>query len=352
MSIFIDKKYINLVSVQLERFAWSRDSVAKCRCPICGDSQKNKNKTRGYFYQKGNDFFYRCHNCGFGSNLQNFLNQISPVLEKQYVVERFRNGETGKSNYRKPKEEDMFKFSKPKFKSQHDLLKPLKCVRDLPEDHICRQFVEMRRIPKKFYGILYHTDNFLDYMRLVDPELKPVQWTKPEPRLIIPFFNKKDDVVAVQGRSLSMKDEYHARTTLRYVTVKADKSIERLWYGMWRANPKKRVYVVEGPLDSLFIDNTVAMVGAASVENEPARFANTDMVYVLDNEPRNPQIIKFNENLIDRGKTVCIWPNGIKDKDINDMVYRMSPKEIKKIMDDNAVSGLEAKMRLNRWRKI
>tara|TARA_R100000951_G_scaffold83759_1_gene71495 strand:- start:155 stop:520 length:366 start_codon:yes stop_codon:yes gene_type:complete len=121
---------------------------------------------------------------------------------------------------------------------------------------------------------------------------------------------------------------------------------------MWRANPKKRVYVVEGPLDSMFIDNTVAMVGAAAIDQVPARFANTEMVYVLDNEPRNLQIVKFNENLIKQEKTVCIWPNGIKDKDINDMIYRFTPKQIKKIMDDNAVSGLEATMRLNRWRKV
>jgi len=187
---------------------------------------------------------------------------------------------------------------------------------------------------------------------LVDPDVNPMRYTSQEPRLIIPFFNKRDDVVAIQGRSLSMKDEFNARTTLRYITVKSDKSIERLWYGMWRANPKKRVYVVEGPLDSLFVDNTVAMVGAASVENEPARFANTDMVYVLDNEPRNPQIVNFNKNLIDQGKTVCIWPGSIKDKDINDMIYHMTPKQIKKIMDENAVSGLEATMRLNHWRKV
>ena len=197
-------------------------------------------------------------------------------------------------------------FSKPKFKPQHDLLKPLTRVKDLPSDHVCRQFVEMRRIPKKFYNILYYTDDFHAYMKLVDPDVSSTKITMPEPRLVIPFFNKKDEVVAVQGRSLSMKDEYKLRTTLRYITVKSDKSIERLWYGMWRANPKKRVYVVEGPLDSLFIDNTVAMVGAASVENEPARFANTDLVYVLDNEPRNQQIINFNKNLIDQGKTVCI----------------------------------------------
>ena len=350
MSGFIDKKYINLVSAQLEKFAWKKDNLANCRCPICGDSQKNKTKARGYFYQKGNDYFYKCHNCGAGHSLYRFLESVSPTLTKEYSFERWKNGENGKSNYVKPKETDLLNiFKKPEFKPTHDLLKPLTCVNDLPDNHVCKQFVEMRRIPKKFYNILYYTEDFGSYMKLVDSELAAMI---PHPRLVIPFFNKKDEVVAVQGRSLSMKDEYKARTTARYITVKSDKSIERLWYGMWRANPKKRVYVVEGPLDSLFVDNTVAMVGAASVENEPARFANTDMVYVLDNEPRNPQIVKFNENLIEQGKTVCIWPNGIKDKDINDMIYHMSPKQIKRIMDDNAVSGLEAMMRLNRWRKV
>tara|TARA_R110000851_G_scaffold189342_3_gene339596 strand:+ start:579 stop:1637 length:1059 start_codon:yes stop_codon:yes gene_type:complete len=352
MSGYIDRKYINLVSPQLEKFAWKSDTLANCRCPICGDSQKNARKARGFFYLKGNDYFYKCHNCGAGHSLYRFLESVSDSLSKEYSFERWKNGENSRSNYIKPKEENMFNFKQPKFKPKHSLLKPLVSIKDLPPDHICREFVEMRKIPKKFYDVLYYTENFLGYMKMVDPELNSSQWTNAEPRLVIPFFNKANDVVAVQGRSLSMKDEYHARTTLRYITVKSDKSIERLWYGMWRANPKKRVYVVEGPLDSMFIPNTVAMVGAAAIDRVPARFTDTDMVYVLDNEPRNPQIVKFNENLIGQGKTVCIWPNGIRDKDINDMIYRFSPKQIRKMMDDNAVSGLEAKMRLNRWRKV
>ena len=351
MTAFIDKKYINIISNQLDKFKWAKGNLANCRCPICGDSQKNRSKARFYFYESKNKYFVKCHNCGYSSDMFGFLDKVDSNLKKEYSVELWKEKNGTKRN--KISESEMNSmFSKPKFKPKHNLLKPLKCVKDLPEDHICRQFVDMRKIPKKFYNMLYFTDNFYAYMKLVDPEFNPSKTTGPEPRLVIPFFDKKDNVVAVQGRSLSMKDEYNARTTLRYITVKSDKSIERLWYGMWRANPKKRVYVVEGPLDSLFIDNTVAMVGAASVQNEPARFANSEMVYVLDNEPRNPQIVKFNENLIKQGKTVCIWPNGIKDKDINDMVYRMTPKEIKKIMDDNAVSGLEATMRLNRWRKV
>ena len=352
MTSYIDKKFINMASMYLDRFKWKSDSLANCRCPICGDSQKNKSKARGFFYQKGNDYFYKCHNCGAGHSLYRFLESVSPSLVKEYQLERWKSGQNGNSNYKKPEIEEMFKMSAPKFKPKHDLLKPLKCVKDLKDDHVAKQFVEMRKIPKQFHNVLYYIEDFQSYMRKVDPTLPSREWTHQEPRLIIPFFNKKDEVVAVQGRSLSMKDEANARQTLRYITVKSDKSIERLWYGMWRANPKKRVYVVEGPIDSMFIPNTVAMVGAGAIDQIPSRFAKTDMVYALDNEPRNPQIVSFNQKLIEQGKTVCIWPNGLTEKDINDMIYRMSPKEIKKIMDNNAVCGLEAKMRLNQWRKV
>ena len=301
---------------------------------------------------KGNDFFYKCHNCNYGSSLYRFLEQVDTVLMGEYGIERWKNGENGRANYVKPKEENMFSSFKPKFKPTQDLLKPLTCVKDLPDNHVCKQFVTMRHIPKKFHEVLYYTKNFGAYMKLLDPEPKYTEFVGAEPRLVIPFFNKAGDVVGAQGRSLSLKDEVNARQTLRYITVKADKSIERLWYGMWRANPKKRVYVVEGPIDSMFVPNTIAMVGSGALEHIPARFANTDMVYALDNEPRNLQIIKYNEKLISQGKTVCIWPSDIIDKDINDMIYRMSAKEIKKLIDDNSVSGLQATMRLNQWRRI
>jgi len=348
MSTFIDKKFINLVSIQLENFKWKSDKLANCRCPICGDSSSNRNKARGYFFIKKNDFFYKCHNCGVGYSLYRFLEAVNPSLMNDYSLERWRNGENGKSNYIKPKEDPML-FSKPVFKTKHELLKPLLCVKDAPANHIVRQFVEMRKIPKKHWDVLYYTDDFGAYMQKVDPD---TQRMIPEPRLVIPFFNKKNEVVAVQGRVLTMQGEANARNTARYITVKADKSIERLWYGMWRANPKKRVYVVEGPIDSLFVPNTVAMVGAGAIEQVPARFHNTEMVYALDNEPRNRQIVSYIDRLITSGKTVCIWPDGLVEKDINDMIYSMSSSDIKKMMDDNTYSGPEARLRFNQWRKV
>ena len=173
-----------------------------------------------------------------------------------------------------------------------------------------------------------------------------------EERLVIPFFNNSGDVVAAQGRLLNLKSELDARNTARYITVKADKSIDRLWYGMWRANPKRRVYVVEGPLDSLFIPNTIAMVGAGAIEKIHPRFDSSEIIYALDNEPRNKQIINYMERLIEKKCNLCIWPENVHQKDINDMIYTRSYKEIKSMIDQNVYSGLEAKLKLMKWRKI
>ena len=349
--MYIDKKFINMVSPQLERFAWKKDNLANCRCPICGDSQKNKTKTRGYFYQKKNDFFYKCHNCGMGMNLYNFLKEVSPSLCKEYSLERYRNGENGKSNYKKPKVEEVFKFkdAKPKFKKKDHLLDELQCLADLPSDHTAVKFANMRKIPKQHWKLLYYTDDFTSFGKILDTDA--TLWGKEE-RLVIPFFNSHGTVVGAQGRVLTMAGEAQARETLRYITIKAKKSIDSLWYGLWRVNPKKRVYVVEGPIDSYFLDNCVAMVGASSIENIPSVLKNSEITWILDNEKHNKQIVQYNKRLIGLGRDVCIWPDNIKEKDLNDLAFKMSTKKIKNIIDDNTFNGLEATLKLNQWKRI
>ena len=351
MSTHIDKTFINRVSPTLRNFKWKRATLANCSCPICGDSQKNKNKARGFFYQKSNDFFYKCHNCGYGSTLYNFLKEVNPSLCKEYSLERWKDGETGNSNYKKPKDEEVFKFidKKPAFKKKDKILDGLDRLCDLPDDHLAVTFANMRIIPKQHWKLLYYTNDFGNFMRLLDPNCASVG---AEERLVIPFFNSHGDVVACQGRALNMKAEADARTTAKYITVKADKSIDRLWYGLWRANPQNRVYVVEGPIDSLFLQNSVAMVGAGALKNIPERLEKTPITYILDNEPRNRQICNYIEKLIELGRDVCIWPDKIKEKDINDMAYNMSTRKIQKIIDENTFNGLKATLRFRDWRKV
>ena len=343
----IDKKYINILSSQLDSFSWKKDNLANCRCCICGDSQKKITKTRLYFYEKKNKYLVKCHNCGYASDIYGFMEKENPALFKEYRLELWKEKNTPVTNCT-GKNDMLSMLKKPEFNKHQDLLKPLTCITNLPDNHPAVEFVKFRQIPKLNWKLLFYCKSFGEYARLLDPGNKECGY---EERLIIPIFNKKGNVVAAQGRLISMHGEHNARTTLRYITVKADKSIDRLWYGMWRANPKKRVYVVEGPIDSLFISNAIAMVGSGAMENIHKRFDNSNITYVLDNEPRNSNIAKYNKRLIEQGKDVCIWPNEIKEKDINDMIYRKSANEIKKLIDMNTFSGLEATLRLNKWRK-
>jgi hypothetical protein len=352
MTVFIDKKYINIVSSQLDKFSWKKQDLANCRCPICGDSQKNKTKTRLYFYEKKNKYLVKCHNCGYSADMFGFLQELNPSLHKEYSVELWKEKHGTKNKSRLIGESEMLSLmKKPEFKKKQNLLKPLTSVNLLPKEHPCVAFLEIRKIPKSKWKYLFYTENFGSYMRLLDPSCVNYPAGERE-RLVIPVFDKEGNVVGAQGRVLTMKGESNARTTLRYVTVKADKSIDRLWYGMWRANPKKRVYVVEGPIDSLFIPNSIAMVGSGAIDNIHDRFRDSDVVYVLDNEPRNTQISKYNEKLIKMGKQVCIWPSEMLDKDINDMIYSRSWNEIRRIINANTFTGLEATFKLTQWRKV
>lgn len=330
MSLIVDKKYINLVSPMLEHFKWKGDTLANCRCPICGDSKTNKTKARGYFYSKNNDMFYRCHNCGASTSIYRFLETVSPALSKQYSLERWKGGENGHSNYEKPK----IKMDTPKFDKIN-----LPSVDVLERSHVCRTYVTTRKIPQEHWSNLYYAENFAEFVH------KHIRKdVGEEPRLIIPIFNEKQELVGFQGRALD-------NNTVRYVTIKFDEDV-KLCFGVERTNLKSIVYVMEGPIDSLFIPNAVAILGM-NHEIDSNLFSDSKLVYVLDNEPRNKHVVQQYQKLINTGKTVCIWPNSVTGKDVNDMVLRgRTPMEVKRLIDTNTYSGPEALIRFSQWKKV
>jgi len=349
MSSYVDQTYINRVSTTLRNFKWKKNNLANCSCPICGDSQKNKTKARGYFYQKGNSYFYKCHNCGVGYSLYNFLKKVSFQLSKEYAVDRWKTGEDKKQAPRENKDMLGLVSKKPKFKKKDGLLDELQCLTDLPSDHTAVKFANIRKIPKQHWKLLYYTENFTVFGNKLDED--NTLFGKEE-RLVIPFFNNHGDVVGAQGRVLTMAGEVKARETLRYITIKGDKSIDKLFYGLWRCNPEKRVYVVEGPIDSFFLENAIAMVGASSIEIIPSVLRNSEITWILDNEKHNKQIVEYNKKLIEMGRDVFIWPDNIQEKDLNDLAFKISTKKIKKMIDENTYSGLEATIRLNQWKRV
>lgn len=343
MSMYIDKKFVNFVGASLEKFAWKKDTLASCRCPICGDSSKNKNKTRGFFFVNKNKYFYKCHNCGVSCNLYGFLEKVSPSLCKEYSLEVWKDGDGLKT---KKKTESVVAIKKVKKKYTIEL----PSVSELPPNHPCRTFVELRKIPRTAWKYLYYAEDFGTWARTINSE--SAEALEQSSRLVIPIVNEKGELVGAQGRALSITGDRNARKTARYITIKTEGQEHKGWFGLDRVDTGT-VYVVEGPLDSLFIPNCVAMIGLSDALNVPSHLKSRSLVYLIDNEPRNEAVVLTIEKLLDQDKKVCIWPDHIKHKDLNDMIMAgISEKELIKTIKENTVSGLTGKIKFNNWKKI
>jgi len=319
----IDSKYINLVSSRLQRFKRVKADLYNFRCPICGDSQKNKSKTRGYLYAIKANVNYKCHNCGASMSLNNFIKQIDPVIAKQYAFEKFKDGYTGRNFVT---EEPTFNFEAPKFKKKLDLPK----ASTVP---IAKLYLEKRKLnPTKFY----YADKFKAWTNSLKETFENVDYD--EPRIIIPLYYK-DDLVGFQGRSLGPNK-------VKYITVMINDNAPKI-YGLDEIKKESPVYITEGPFDSSFIKNSIAMCGA---DADVYKWGVSDPVWIYDNEPRNNEIVKRISNTISKGDKVVIWPSDINEKDINDMV--LSGHNVQELVESNIYNGLEANLKFNIWKRI
>ena len=336
MSVFIDRAFLLRLSPKLQRFTQKKDDLYNFRCPLCGDSQKNKTKSRGYVYRKKNDYFYMCHNCGASTSFYNFLDKVDPTLIKEYALERYKNGDNNKSNHKTPDFED-FKTEKPTFKKSLDL----PSIDSLPEAHFAKVYVQQRRIPETFLSQLYYAEDFAAFIQSLGIQK---ELSKEDKRLVIPFYDQEKNLVAIQGRALG-------ESKLRYITIKLHEDNHK-FFGLDRIDEDKMIYVVEGPIDSMFLDNAVATADS-NLESITSIYDKSKVTLVFDNEPRNKEIVKKIDEAIEKHYNVVIWPEMIESKDINDMVREgFSPDEIQDIISKYTFVNLRAKAELVNWKKV
>jgi transcription elongation factor Elf1 len=336
MSVFIDRAFLLRISPKLQRFTQKKEDLYNFRCPLCGDSQKNKTKSRGYVYRKKNDYFYMCHNCGASTSFYNFLDKVDPTLIKEYALERYKNGDNNKSNHKTPDFED-FKTEKPTFKKTLDL----PSIKSLPEAHFAKVYVQQRRIPETFLSQLYYAEDFAAFIQDLGIQK---ELSKEDKRLVIPFYDQEKNLVAIQGRALG-------ESKLRYITIKLHEDNHK-FFGLDRIDEDKMIYVVEGPIDSMFLDNAVATADS-NLESITSIYDKSKVTLVFDNEPRNKEIVKKIDEAIEKHYNVVIWPEMIESKDINDMIMDgFSPDEIQDIISKYTFVNLRAKAELVNWKKV
>lgn len=339
---WIDQKYINIVSTRLERFK-KVGRAYTFRCPICGDSQKNKYKTRGYILEKPIGVIFYCHNCHASLKLKGFLARIDSNLAEDYGRERFT--EKYKDQPKAEVKPDISKVALPNFLKGDSPLKGLKRISQLVHDHPAKRYVSGRKIPTPMHHKLFYAPKFKTWVNTLIPDKFDPE--NDEPRLIIPFLDKDGNCYGFQGRSFAKQ------AMLRYITIMLDESKPKI-FGLDAVDTSQRFYVLEGPIDSMFLQNAVAMAGAdmSSIFGDDPNVKQNGIL-VFDNEPRNIDIVKRIDSSIDHGYNVCFWPSEILQKDVNDMVLAgRKPADVQLIIDVNTFSGLAAKLKLASWKKV
>ena len=327
----IDEHYARLISSRLDKFKHVKSGTYNFRCPYCGDSEKHRNKARGYLFTKNSGLVYKCHNCGVGRSFGNFLKDQAMDLYDEYVMERYKAGLTGKGrNVADP----TFKTEKPKFKKKGEL----QSIERLNNEHPAVGYLQGRQIPKEHFANLYYTDKFCTWVNTQKPTFKDVK--KDHPRIIIPFIDTNGEWFGFQGRSLNPDDK------LRYITIMLDESRIKV-FGLDRVDFDKTVYITEGPIDSLYIDNAIAMAGA---DVDWSLLSNKEAVFVFDNEQRNKEIITRMEKVIEKGYEIVIWPENLQEKDLNDMY--IAGHDVQSLVEFNTYSGLQAQIKLSEWKKV
>lgn len=343
MSLPIDNKYVRLLSFRLRNFKQKKDGLYNFSCPICGDSKKNQFKARGYVFQKGNELFYRCHNCGAGTNIGGLLKSVDGNLYKEYTLERYKSGVT--NNHLTANA--VLQLSSPKFDKveKQKTFEYAEWCDKLPAGHFCLEYLERRKIPKECYKMSLFTDKYRQFVTAINPNHD--KQIVDDARLVIPFYDENNELIAVSGRALETSDK-----TLRYVTVRTNNNQNKLIYGMDRVNLSENVYLVEGPIDSLFISNCLASADANLVAAAKEIDAKS-ITLIFDNEPRNKEIVKLMQNAIKLNHNIVIWPDTVIGKDINEMIMNgKSHSEIQEIISSNSFNGLRAQLKFNSWKKV
>ena len=348
--LHIDIAWINRISYSLERFKKVRKELWNCRCPMCGDSKKNKRIGRFYIYKKKEKINVWCHNCGYSKSFYNFMKEKFPLefdaYRKETMFDAFKQPSTPlpAMGQRRPEvtledeDEDAPEEVSEEFQADA-VLEGTTNLMDLADDHPAKSYLLGRAFTSKELERLYFTEDFRSIAMKLNPEM--AEKLRPgEPRIIIPFINEFGRVEMLQGRSLDPDSK------LKYISIKVHDDVEKI-YGLYEADRDKTTYCVEGPFDSLFVDNCLATCDANLTRAEAD-------VYIFDNQPRNKDILRYMEAALEAKKKLVIWPFAPKKKvDINDMIIKgISREQLMKTIKKHTYSGLTARMKFLEWRKM
>jgi hypothetical protein len=329
MALYTEIKYLNLISSQLPKFKKLNGNKWNFRCVICGDSEKNKNKARGFVFEYKGQLMYKCHNCGVAHSFPQFLEIVNSTQYKEFQLENFMERKR-----QKPSNIQKLSSTIPVFSSSP--FSTLPSINSLNNSHPAKEYLLNRKLPTED---LYYAGQFKAWANSVKPGSFE-DTSNDDERIIIPLIDEQGVIFGCQGRCIPPSQ------SLRYITILFDDNHSKV-FGLNKVNFHKNIYVTEGQFDSLLLDNAISMSGS-SLSNCPCLNCSR-LIFIFDNEPRNRAITDTMERHISKGESIVIWPSDIEEKDINDMY--LAGHNVKELVKDNTYNGLEATLKFNSWRK-
>ena len=334
--IWLQEKYLLLISASLLAFKKRTQNTYNFRCPYCGDSQKSKSKARGNIYPINDELHYHCFNCGRSRRFEWFLKDQNRQLYSEYTLENMKEKGVAAPPSRLAK-------ATPKAPTL-DVFKGIPRISDLKVDHSAKRFVIARQIPGKFHGVLRYVPKYASFVNSIIPD--KITSGKDGPRLIIPLYSYGNKLAGFQGRALDTDP-------VRYISITLDDSLPRA-FNLNKVDMNKTFYCTEGPIDSMFLDNAIAACSADIAGTLRKLNANRDnAVVIFDNEPRNEHIVARMYQTIRQNFSLVVWPKHLTQKDINDMILAgYSTIVLQSIIEKNTFKGLQAELALSGWKKV
>ncbi len=337
-----DIKYLLLLSPQLKNFIKKSDVLYNFRCTICGDSQSNEHKSRGYVFTHKGILIYKCHNCGSSMSFETYLKSENDSLYSQYKLEKYAD----KYSAHKPQKDESFSGQKPKFndvstteKLFSSICKP---VNTLSDKHPANVFLQKRQIVAT-HDLFFVEDGKM--LEKLNPRLYKDRLYKDSGRIVIPYRNERKEITSITARDLKLK------SSLRYINIKLDEDSPMIW-GLDQVNKRNLIIVTEGAFDAMFLDNAVAASGSDLIKVHEMFFLY-DVVFIFDNEPRNSINCKKMKDLIEKGHKVFVPDSSLKGTDINEMILNgHSKNELMGFINNVPDSKLIQLMNFNKWAKI
>lgn len=346
MSLFIDNRYAMELSGSLERFKRLDDSFYNFRCPVCGDSSINKMKTRGYFYRstKSPTLRFKCHNCGENWSFATFLSWIDPSAYSRYKLDTFKAsgakwGDEEEGTTLLPSNQKEGDDGSHQDDPVKTVLKGYYPLSALSKSNHGVDYVLERMIPERWHSRIYYVDSLRELMRRFPKYAERTKDMRQDDQHIVIPLVYEGEVTHLICRNIE------PNPFLRYMTLELIPDTPKV-FNYDEVDKSIPFFVFEGPIDSMFVPNAMAMGG--TTVGLPT---NRNMMFVYDNEPRNREVHKIMNKAILAGKSLVIWDkNAPSGKDINEMVMNgHSVSEIESYLKSRVFSGVKAKAEMMRY---